>query len=756
MSTIRVALPVPLRQHFDYDYPFDTPIAVGCRVQVPFGNRQLVGIVWQLDPPDAHHTTNLAAKPLKPVLACLDQTPILAEELRELLSFAASYYHHPLGDVLMSALPALLREGRPMDYGQTEWLHVVEAPQPADNIAQPIPDDTSGTPPATTRDHHHDHAELQALSRAPKQLALWQQLQQAPLSLDQAKHDFSSTIIQQLIARGLARITSHPLVAYAPLSQSPKGLPLNPAQALAVAAIHQAQQQFSRLLLEGVTGSGKTEVYLQAITPFLQQGKQVLVIVPEIGLTPQTLARFANRFDVPVLAWHSNMTDHERLRVWQHSQAGAAAIVIGTRSAIFLPMPGLGLIIIDEEHDSSLKQHDGFRYHARDLAIKRAAIAKCPIVLGSATPSLESLHHALAGRYQHLRLPDRATAQQVPHIVLVDLKQQVLQHGLANQTRDAIKQHLGRGHQVMLFLNRRGFAPALICHECGWLTECTRCSAFTTYHKQSRQLVCHHCGTIRAVPHQCGHCGSTQLAPVGKGTEQLEEQLAQLFPTIAISRLDRDSTRRKGSLQQHLNDIDSEGPRLIVGTQMLAKGHHFPRVTLVVVVDVDGALYSSDFRAAEHLAQLLTQVSGRAGRGGDAGTVLLQTHYPGHPTLQDIIQNGYHAFARSALLERQQTLLPPYQHMALFRSESLDSGLAEQFLQQLQQLIPADAAVQWLGPIRSPLERKAGLYRWQLQLFSAQRPALHRLLSMLLQQLQAWPLSRKLKWTLDVDPIDLS
>lgn len=733
MSTIRVALPVPLRQHFDYNYPFDTPIAVGCRVQVPFGNRQLVGIVWQLDPPDAHHANNPAAKPLKPVLTCLDQTPILAEELRELLSFAASYYHHPLGDVLMSALPALLREGRPMDYGQTEWLHAVDEPPSSESA-------------------------IATLARAPKQLALWQQLQQAPMALEHAKHDFNATIIQQLVARGLANIQPHPLTAYTPLSTTAasKGLPLNPAQALAVAAIHQAQHQFSRLLLEGVTGSGKTEVYLQAITPFLQQGKQVLVIVPEIGLTPQTLARFVQRFEVPVLAWHSNMTDHERLRVWQHSQAGAAAIVIGTRSAIFLPMPALGLIIIDEEHDSSLKQHDGFRYHARDLAIKRAAIAKCPIVLGSATPSLESLHHALAGRYQHLRLPDRATAQQVPNIVLVDLKQQVLLHGLANQTRDAISQHLGRGQQVMLFLNRRGFAPALICHECGWLTECHRCSAFTTYHKQSRQLVCHHCGTIRAVPHQCGHCGSTQLAPVGKGTEQLEEQLSQLFPAIAISRLDRDSTRRKGSLQQHLQDIEQDGPRLIVGTQMLTKGHHFPRVTLVVVVDVDGALYSSDFRAAEHLAQLLTQVSGRAGRGGDAGTVLLQTHYPGHPTLQDIIQNGYHAFARSALLERQQTLLPPYQHMALFRSECLDSSLAEQFLQQLQQLIPTDAAVQWLGPIRSPLERKAGLYRWQLQLFSSQRPALHRLLPMLLQQLQAWPLSRKLKWTLDVDPIDLS
>jgi len=481
--------------------------------------------------------------------------------------------------------------------------------------------------------------------------------------------------------------------------------------------------------------------------------------VPEIGLTPQTLARFEKRFAVPMLTWHSNMTDHERLRCWQRSQSGDAAIVIGTRSALFLPFRNLGLLIIDEEHDQSLKQQDGFRYHARDLAVKRASLEQCPILLGSATPSLESLHNVQQQKFIHLQLPERATSQQVPQIELIDLKQQVLKNGLADGTLGQIRQTLKRGQQVMLFLNRRGFAPALICHECGWLTECLHCSAFTTYHKQSRQLICHHCTATRPVPHQCGNCGSTQLAPVGQGTEQLEEQLGRLIPDFPITRLDRDSTRRKGSLEAHLETIHSGTPQLIIGTQMLAKGHHFPAVSLVVVVDVDGALYSSDFRASEQLAQLLTQVSGRAGRGDVAGKVLLQTHYPGHPLLQDVIQNGYHSFARSALLERQQTRLPPYQHMAMFRAEALDSAVCEQWLALLQQhtaQLAQQAPLQWLGPIKAPLEKKAGKFRWQLQLFSSDRKALHQLLTLLIQQIQNLALSRKVKWQLDVDPLDLS
>jgi primosomal protein N' (replication factor Y) (superfamily II helicase) len=562
--------------------------------------------------------------------------------------------------------------------------------------------------------------------------------------------------LKQLLTKALAEELIVPATPFTPPAAPATGLKLTSDQALAVTAVVQACGRFERLLLEGVTGSGKTEVYLQSISSLLVKQQQVLVIVPEIGLTPQTLARFQARFDVPVLCWHSALTDSERLHCWLQASTGAAAIVIGTRSALFLPFWRLGLIIIDEEHDQSLKQQDGFRYHARDLAIKRAALQHCPILLGSATPSLESLHNALNKRFIHLPLPGRATGQALPRFELVDLKQQVLQFGLASQTLAQIKQQLVLGLQVMLFLNRRGFAPALSCQECGWLTECQRCSAFTTYHKQSRQLVCHHCGASKAIPRQCGGCGSTQLKPLGQGTEQLEENLQQLFPDTAITRLDRDSTRRKGALHQALDDIHQPGARLIVGTQMLAKGHHFPNVSLVVIVDVDGALYSSDFRAPEQLAQLLTQVAGRAGRGNSGGTVLLQTHYPQHALLQDIIQNGYASFARSALVEREQTRLPPFQYLALIRVEAHRSEHCQQWLQLIVDCVKGFPALQLLGPIPAPLERRAGKFRWQLQLYSAGRGALHQALDTLLAQITQWPMTRQVKWQLDVDPTDLT
>jgi primosomal protein N' (replication factor Y) len=721
---VRVALPVPLRQHFDYLIATEPQPQVGCRVQVPFGSRKLVGVIWQVAPDDQFDSSKLKA-----VLKLLDSTPVLPPLLCQLLSFAAEYYHHPLGEVLISALPALLREGRELTDYQPKAYRLTDAGR---------------------------QLEAKTLKRSAKQQALWQTLQAHQLTESVLLQQHSRATLKQLLDKQLAEEIIVPPTPYAAPTKTAEGLKLTQAQALAVTAVDQACGRFERLLLEGVTGSGKTEVYLQSIAKLLQTQQQVLLIVPEIGLTPQTLERFQTRFDVPVLCWHSALSDSERLHCWLQAGTGAAAIIIGTRSALFLPFWRLGLIIIDEEHDQSLKQQDGFRYHARDLAIKRAALQHCPILLGSATPSLESLHNAINRRFIHLPLPDRAAGQALPKFELVDLKQQVLQFGLASQTLAKIKQQLALGLQVMLFLNRRGFAPALSCQECGWLTECHRCSAFTTYHKQSRQLVCHHCGASKAVPRQCGGCGSTQLKPLGQGTEQLEENLQQLFPDIAITRLDRDSTRRKGALHQALDDIHQHGARLIVGTQMLAKGHHFPNVSLVVIVDVDGALYSSDFRAPEQLAQLLTQVAGRAGRGSSGGTVLLQTHYPEHALLQDIIQNGYASFARSALQEREQTRLPPFQHLALFSVEAHQSELCQQWLQQLADSVRQFAAIQLLGPIPAPLERRAGKYRWQLQLYSPARPALHQALDKVLHLITQWPLSRKVKWQLDVDPTDLT
>lgn len=724
MPVIRVALPIPLRQHFDYLLPDAIQVSQGCRVRVPFGKRELVGVVWQIAPDSPYEITQL-----KPVSAVLESRPVLAAKLRQLLSFAADYYHHPLGEVLTAALPALLREGRELADYQLTGYRLTEKGQSCD---------------------------VTDFKRSAKQLALWQHLQQGVIAETVLLNQHPRSTIKQLVEKGLAEpLTLHRQpYQYHGLAQT--ALQLTVDQALAVTAVQQAQGCFRPFLLEGVTGSGKTEVYLQCIAPLLDRGEQVLLLLPEIGLTPQTLQRFAERFKVPILTWHSNLSDGERLNCWLNAGSGSAAIIIGTRSALFLPFHKLGLIIIDEEHDLSLKQQDGFRYHARDLAIKRASLENCPILLGSATPSLESLYNVQQGRFSHLVLQQRATGQALPAFELVDLKQQQLHYGLADSSIKQIRQQLRLGKQVMLFLNRRGFAPALSCQECGWLTECKRCSAFTTYHKHSKQLLCHHCGASRPIPKQCGNCGSSRLAAVGQGTEQLEEHLQALFPETPVTRLDRDSTRRKGALGSLLDEINQSGARLILGTQMLAKGHHFPFVTLVVIVDVDGALYSADFRAPEQLGQLLTQVAGRAGRGHDKGKVLLQTQHPEHALLQDIIHNGYASFARSALLERQQTALPPYQHLALFRAEALQSELCQQWLQDVANWLLQHPGVQLMGPLLSPLERKAGKYRWQLHLYSMQRPTLHRALHQLLPELQRWPLSRKVKWQLDVDALDLS
>lgn len=724
MIVVRVALPVPLRQHFDYLINPEPAPQVGERVLVPFGKRQLVGIIWQLCPKDSFDPARL-----KPVLKLLDPEPVLPALLCQLLGFAADYYHHPLGEVLISALPALLREGRDLNDYQPKAYQLTAA----------------GT-----------QLDAAALKRSAKQQALWQALAEHQLMESVLLQQHSRSTLKQLLDKQLAEEIIVPAQPFTPPATKASGLKLTTDQAIAVTAVEQALGRFERLLLEGVTGSGKTEVYLQSIASLLLKQQQVLVIVPEIGLTPQTLERFQARFDVPILCWHSALTDTERLHCWLQAKSGAAAIIIGTRSALFLPFWQLGLIIIDEEHDQSLKQQDGFRYHARDLAIKRAALQHCPVLLGSATPSLESLQNALSQRFIHLPLPGRAGGQALPKFELIDLKQQVLQFGLAGQTIALIREQLHKGMQVMLFLNRRGYAPALSCQECGWLTECQRCSACMTYHKQGRQLVCHHCGASKAVPRQCGSCGSTQLTPLGQGTEQLEENLQQLFQDTAITRLDRDSTRRKGALHQALDDIHQNGARLIVGTQMLAKGHHFPNVSLVVIVDVDGALYSSDFRAPEQLAQLLTQVAGRAGRGNTGGTVLLQTHYPEHVLLQDIIQNGYASFARSALREREQTLLPPFQHLALFSAEAHQSAPCQQWLQQVADSARQFSSLQLLGPIPAPMERRAGKFRWQLQLYCPSRSVIHQALQLLLAQINQWPLSRQVKWQLDVDPTDLT
>lgn len=722
-NVIQVAVPVPLARVFDYDCS-ELPV-VGARVKVPFGRRELVGICL------GSATPSEGGYQRKAVQAVLDTETVLPKAVFELLQWAASYYQHPIGEVLAHGLPTLLRQGEAANYQTTQGIRVTAA---------------------------GEQVELNSLRRAPQQQRLLATLRKGPLlRRDLVSQELSPSALKALTDKGLVENFAHqPLTATDwSFAMGSDALQLNPEQALAVAAMGAATKP-QTYLLEGVTGSGKTEVYLQAMASVLQKGRQVLVIVPEIGLTPQTLRRFQQRFAVPIVMLHSALTDRERLDAWLDAKHGGAAIVIGTRSAIFTPFAQLGMIIVDEEHDNSLKQQEGFRYHARDLAVVRGQKEQVPVILGSATPSLETLNNAEQQRYVHLQLTQRAGQAKPARFSLVDIKQMPLKAGLSIPLIERMKKELERGKQVLVFLNRRGYAPALMCHECGWLAQCQRCDAYFTVHQRQQLLQCHHCGAHQRLPKQCFDCGSTQLVGQGVGTEQVEQTLTELFPEHPVLRIDRDSTRKKGALQQHLTDATENKYPILVGTQMLAKGHHFPHVTLVALLDVDGALYSSDFRAAERLGQLITQVAGRAGRASEPGIVVLQTHHPEHDLLQDLIQNGYGAFARSLLQERRITQLPPFGQLALFRAEAHEAQQAQQALQAIAALVPHHPDIMVLGPMPAIMERRAGRYRYQLLLQCQQRGLRQQVLQHLLPKLEGLAELRRVRWSLDVDPQDLS
>lgn len=730
MKIVQVALPSPLRRCFDYLLPVAmTMPAPGCRVRVPFGRREVVALV--VGEPTA---TEVPLAKLKPILAVIDQKPLLPDALWRLANWSAQYYQHPLGDALLQMLPVLLRQGE---------SSTAAAPQ----LWRLTPRGMA----LTGND----------LQRAPKQLVAWQILHEHPEGLGERTLmalGAARESLRALLAKEVVELVSQPHtlpVITAALAEPP--LTLNAEQALALTAITQAQPTFQVSLLHGVTGSGKTEVYLQAIASVLARGQQVLVLVPEIGLTPQTVTRFRARFGCLVVVMHSGLTDRERWQAWREAAQGEAGIVIGTRSAVYVPLLKPGLIIVDEEHDASFKQQEGFRYHARDVAVRRAQLEQIPIVLGSATPSLETLANVAAGRYQRIGLTQRAGGAQAPKVSALDIRGQRLQDGLAPAAYSAIDQTLAAGGQVLVFLNRRGYAPVLLCHDCGWQADCPRCDAKPTLHQSPTRLHCHHCGHERRPLPSCPDCGSTDLRPMGVGTERLDEALTERYPQVPVLRIDRDSTRRKGSLAAKLDVLLDGKPAILVGTQMLAKGHHLPSVTLVVIPDVDGALFSSDFRGSERLAQLLVQVSGRAGRGEFAGRVLLQTHQPEHPLLQVLLQQGFVASARVLLRERELMALPPYSYLALLRAEATDEQAPLLFLQRARQYLSemATSCEIW-GPVPAPMTRKAGRVRAHLLIKSNQRSTLQQALSALLIALDALPESRRVRWSVDVDPQEMA
>ncbi|WP_213992508.1 primosomal protein N' [Sodalis sp. dw_96] len=731
MPVVHVALPVPLARTFDYLYPAHARPVIGGRVRVPFGQRNAIGIVTGISA-----SSTLAPDKLKTINGVLDEHSLFPDSLWRILNWAIGYYHYPAGEVLFHALPVLLRQGKAAEMTPLwQWFATEQG---------------RVTP-------------LDSLKRAPKQQQALAALLTGPLYRHEvAEHALTESALQALRTKGLCdlRATRADGADWRrDFRVEGERLRLNTEQATAVGAIRGDDEQFAAWLLAGVTGSGKTEVYLTVLENILSKGKQALILVPEIGLTPQTISRFRERFHAPVDVLHSGLNDGERLAVWLKAGSGETAIVIGTRSALFTPFARLGVIVIDEEHDSSYKQHEGWRYHARDLAVFRAREENIPIILGSATPALESLYNAQQKKYRYLTLGKRAGIAKPAHEQLQDLKGLSLTNGMSQPLLQKMRIHLDAGNQVMLFLNRRGFAPALLCHECGWIAECPRCDHFYTLHQQQRQMRCHHCDSQRPIPDQCPQCGSTQLIPVGLGTEQLEETLTALFPSTPITRIDRDTTARKGALEYHLAQVHQGGARILIGTQMLAKGHHFRDVTLVSLLDVDGALFSADFRSAERFAQLYTQVAGRAGRAGKQGEVFLQTHHPDHPLLQVLLHEGYMAFAQQALTERQAVSLPPFTSHILFRAEDLDNRQAAQFLERLRQLLDAsplrDDALWLMGPIPALLPKRGGRFRWQLLLQHPSRAQLQRLVAASLPLVNALTPARKVKWSLDVDPIDI-
>ena len=729
MNIVRVALAVPLPRFFDYLYPPDLTPIVGGRVLVPFGSQKRVGIVVDLPA-----SSDVAKEKLKPIIDVLDAESLFNSTTWDWLAWSANYYRAALGDVLFQALPVKLRNGESAVKNNRTFWRITDLGKQA--------------------------LESGELKRAKKQIEALNLL--LTQDLEKGNNEISSAIWSALKGKDYVEEIIVPTEQKSwqqalgdnPLANLDNRLTLNKQQALAFSQLL-FQEGFNVWLLEGVTGSGKTEIYLQYIEEVLKKGKQVLVLVPEIGLTPQTVRRFQARFNVEIDVLHSNLNDTQRLNVWERARTGQSAIVIGTRSALFTQFSDLGLIILDEEHDGSFKQQDGWRYHARDLGIVLAQKLNIPILLGSATPSLESVNNVQNGKYHHLVLSKRAGNATALRQFVIDLKHQRIQNGLSEPLLKRMQEHLEKGNQVLLFLNRRGFAPVLLCHECGWIDECHHCEKPYTYHQHQRVLRCHHCGAQKTVPMQCGHCGSTHLVTTGLGTEQLEETLKARFPQYNIARIDRDSTARKGKLEGYLEDIQQGKSQILIGTQMLAKGHHFPNVTLVALVNVDNALFSLDFRAEERLAQLYVQVAGRSGRAEKQGEVVLQTHYPDHPLLTTLLEKGYQAFAEETLKLRHNMGLPPFSFQALFKAQCRHSEEAENALSQLASFFYEQKieGLQVLGPIPAPFSKKAGQYRWQLLLQHASRKQLQAALSRYSPELIK---SSQVRLILDVDPLDLS
>ena len=739
-KVISVVVPVPLRQHFDFLLPEDNlfqtleasiePV-IGARVKVSFGSRQLIGVISAIK-----DGSDYPLEKLKPVIEILDEESIFGVNLLATLEWISRYYLAPIGEVFEAAMPVALRQGSAVMPSPIKVWRLTDYARSAN------PDE---------------------LTRAPIQLAIIKKFMQSALVYsDEFKQAFSGwrQAVNALVKKGwleeLVDLPKLPVIEHV----TTKNVELTKQQSIAVKELEQAvsADDYSCSLLHGVTGSGKTEVYFSIMEKVLESDKQVLLLVPEIGLTPQLIDRIKSRFCYPMVTMHSRLNDTERHLAWWHTKVGNARIIVGTRSAVFSSFKNLGLIIIDEEHDGSFKQQDGVRYQARDVAVYRASQLGIPIILGSATPSLESFSNASTGKYQLLSLTERASKVDLPKIELLDLNRQPSVDGLSPAMLEAIAETLSNKKQVMLFLNRRGFAPVLYCKSCGETSKCHRCDSHLTLHRRINRMRCHHCGYEGRVVTQCGICRSTDMVEVGEGTQRVEDAINLRFPQARLLRIDRDSTSRKGELEALLTQARDGEADILIGTQLITKGHDFPEVAMVGILDADQGLYSSDFRAAESLFQQILQVAGRAGRRDDVGRVFIQTNFPENPFFSWVQKHDFNGFAESLLKDRKLVNYPPFGYFALLRCESTHQAKSLQFLRRAKQDMVAGEGVRIMDAIPAPMERRAGKFRTQLLLCANQRSQLNATLVQWLNHIvmnkEAKKLSGQVRWSLDIDPQD--
>jgi len=737
MPILRVALNVPIDTLFDYVTTEASSSDIGLRVCVPFGARKLIGVIW-----DVCTETVIPAEKLKSAIAVYRDIQPLSADLMALFSFCSRYYHHPLGMVVINSLPAKIRSIKPPTL-KSEIQDVVYL-----LTASGRQIDRSSIPARNTVMHKL----LEALS------------ENTQLDSQQARMISARAVklLKQWTAKGWVEKKHDEILP--DTNDSTKKIPLpelTPEQSAAVNSVAMQFDQFNAWLLHGVTGSGKTEVYLRLIAKALSENKQTLILIPEINLTPQLEAVFSARFTKTVIvSLHSGLNNTERLRGWMQAQMGIARVILGTRLAVFTPLPDLGLVIVDEEHDSSFKQQDGLRYSARDLAVFRAKQAQIPVILGSATPSLESYHKALTSRYHHLRLNHRAVKNAaLPQVDCINMRTEKPKAGLTGKLIHAIKDCLSQQQQSLIFINRRGYAPVLLCYACGWTATCRRCSTRLVVHLQDKKLSCHHCGHREGFPYACPQCGDPDIKPFGRGTQRVEETLSELFPTARIFRIDRDSISRKNAWQKVRQAIHRREVDILIGTQLLAKGHDFPNLALVGILDSDLSLFSTDFRAGERLFAQLMQVSGRAGRAETTGRVLIQTEYPSHPLYQALQQHNYDALAKNILAERKIAGFPPYVFQALLRAEAHSVNMVTDFLHAAHELacsIIGDMKkknIEIFDPVPAAMARLKGMERAHLLIQSGSRQDLQFFLTDWHRQLNLMP-SAKIRWILDVDPIE--